>query len=78
MRTLISDKHFAHVAPTEDGFEVELHRNEDARDLLTEVARMETPLLRFEHIQPTLHEIFVQHVGRAATAPRDREVVAHA
>lgn len=73
-RSLIGEGRFPHVSPTEDGWELELYRNEDARDLLAEVAQLDTPLLRFEHIQPTLHEIFVQQVGRAATTPRHREV----
>lgn len=77
VQAFIAERRFPHVAPTDDGFEVELHRNEDARGLLAEVAGMETPLLRFEHMQPTLHEIFVQQVGRAATTPRHREA-AHA
>lgn len=74
VRSFIAAGRFPSVTPAEDGWEVELVRNEDARELLAEVTRLQTPLLRFEHIQPTLHEIFVHQVGQAAAAPRAPEV----
>jgi ABC-2 type transport system ATP-binding protein len=74
-RTLIERGSFPEVSPTEAGWEIELRRNEDARDLLAAVSGLDSALVRFEHIQPTLHEIFVDKVGGTATAPRHREAV---
>ena len=65
------------ISPTEDGWELELRRNEDARELLAAVSGLKTPLVRFEHVQPSLHEIFVAKVGRKGVSPRHAEV-AHA
>lgn len=74
-RELLGRTPHAGIIPTEDGWEIELLRNEDARDLLVAVSELDAPLLRFEHVQPSLHEIFVEKVGRSGAAPRHREVV---
>lgn len=74
-RALFERGTFPDVVATHDGWEVELRDNRDARELLTALSKLDTQLVRFEHIQPTLHEIFVDKVGSAAAAPRHREVV---
>src|SRR5690606_28741953 len=65
-RALIERGNFPDVAPTEDGWEIELRSNDDAGELLAAVSALDARLVRFEHIQPTLHEIFVEKVGRSS------------
>jgi ABC-2 type transport system ATP-binding protein len=60
-----------------DGWEVELKGHADARELLSAANALDVPLARFEHVQPSLHDIFVQRVGDAVR-PRRRAEVAHA
>jgi ABC-2 type transport system ATP-binding protein len=60
-----------------DGWEVELKPSVASRELLAAAGALDVPLSRFEHVQPTLHEIFVQRVGDAAR-PRRRPEAAHA
>jgi ABC-type uncharacterized transport system ATPase subunit len=40
----------------------------DARTVLKQAAELDVPLSRFEHVEPSLHEIFVDRVSRARTA----------
>jgi ABC-2 type transport system ATP-binding protein len=49
-------------------WEVEPLPGVDARRLLSEVSALDVPLLRFEHVEPSLHEIFVRQVGEAAAS----------
>jgi ABC-2 type transport system ATP-binding protein len=58
-----------------EGWRLELAGG-DPRALLDELNRLDVPLSRFEHEQPSLHEIFVSRVGDAAT-PHRRPEVAH-
>jgi ABC-2 type transport system ATP-binding protein len=74
-RALIACGGFTAAYPIESGWELELRENEDARDLLSAFSELDTAIVRFEHIQPTLHEIFVEKVGRTAASPRHREAV---
>ncbi|HEU0299029.1 MAG TPA: ATP-binding cassette domain-containing protein [Longimicrobium sp.] len=60
-----------------DGWEVELKPAADPRELVSAANGLDVPLSRFEHVQPSLHEIFVQQVGDAVR-PRRRPEVAHA
>jgi ABC-2 type transport system ATP-binding protein len=60
-----------------DAWEVELRPGADPRALVAAANGLDVPLSRFEHVQPSLHEIFVQRVGDAAR-PRRRPEVAHA
>jgi ABC-2 type transport system ATP-binding protein len=60
-----------------EGWEVELKPHADARELVAAANGLDVPLARFEHVQPSLHDIFVQRVGDAAR-PRRRPEVAHA
>ena len=73
-RELIQRGTFAETRRTSDGWELELHRNEDARDLLVALGEIDARVVRFEHVQPSLHEIFVEKVGRNAARPQHREV----
>jgi ABC-2 type transport system ATP-binding protein len=61
----------------QDHWEVELRPDADPRALVAAANGLDVALSRFEHVQPSLHEIFVQRVGDAAR-PRRRPEVAHA
>jgi ABC-2 type transport system ATP-binding protein len=61
----------------QDAWEVELKPSADPRELVAAANQLDVPLSRFEHVQPSLHEIFVQRVGDAVR-PRRRPEVAHA
>jgi ABC-2 type transport system ATP-binding protein len=61
----------------QDGWEVDLRPGADPRALVAAANGLDVALARFEHVQPSLHEIFVQRVGDAAR-PRRRPEVAHA
>jgi ABC-2 type transport system ATP-binding protein len=76
-RALVQRGGFRAVTETEDGWVVELAAEEDPRELLAAVSGLDAALVRFEHVQPTLHDIFVEKVGRSAASPRHREA-AHA
>jgi len=49
-------------------WEIEPLPGVDTRRLLAEVSALDVPLLRFEHVEPSLHEIFVRQVGEAAAS----------
>ncbi len=53
---------------------VELSEHTDPRELLSALARLDVPVVRFERVQPSLREIFVSRVGAAAVAHRRPEV----
>jgi ABC-type uncharacterized transport system ATPase subunit len=55
---------------------VELEPGADSRRLLAALAAMDAPLVRFERVEPSLHEIFVARVGDAST-PHRRPEPAH-
>jgi len=57
-----------------DGWTIELPAESDVRQALAEVAAANVPLAKFEHLKPSLHEIFVQQVGHAEIADRRSEV----
>ena len=67
---------FERVDRIRDGWEVELKPTANPRELVSAANGLDVALSRFEHVQPSLHDIFVQRVGDAAR-PRRREV-AHA
>lgn len=64
---------FAALSVTPDGWEFELPDGEEPRALMSELSQIEQLPVRFERIQPSLHEIFVQQVGAGASAPRKME-----
>jgi ABC-2 type transport system ATP-binding protein len=52
---------------------VELMPGRTGADLLRAALDDGVPIARFEHVEPTLHEIFIQHVGAAAPRAGRRE-----
>jgi ABC-2 type transport system ATP-binding protein len=60
-----------------DGWEVELAAGFTSRELVAAASGLEVALSRFEHVKPSLHEIFVQRVGDAAR-PRRLPETTHA
>jgi ABC-2 type transport system ATP-binding protein len=68
---------FERVDRIQDHWEVELRPGADPRALVAAANGLDVALSRFEHVQPSLHEIFVQRVGDAVR-PRRRPEVAHA
>jgi ABC-2 type transport system ATP-binding protein len=60
-----------------DAWEVDLRPGADPRELVAAANGLDVRLSRFEHVQPSLHEIFVQRVGDAAR-PRRRPEETHA
>jgi ABC-2 type transport system ATP-binding protein len=76
-RLVRESRWFRDVARSGDGWEVELEPSVDRRELLGALASLDTPLIRYSRIEPTLHEIFVSRVGEAST-PRRRREPAHA
>jgi ABC-2 type transport system ATP-binding protein len=70
------DGRFGRPAPAGDGWEVELAGSADPRELVAALNSLDTPLARFERVEPSLHEIFVARVGDAST-PHRRPEPAH-
>jgi ABC-2 type transport system ATP-binding protein len=73
-RLLRGDRRVRSVEAAPEGLEIELEPGSDPRQVVAAVCQLDVPLTRFEHIEPSLHEIFVQHAGNAATAGRRAEV----
>jgi ABC-2 type transport system ATP-binding protein len=67
---------FREVTARVEGWEVELAPAASVPALLAELSQQDVPLIRFERAHPSLHEIFVRHVGDATT-PHRRPEVAH-
>ena len=57
-----------------DGWEVELPSAEEVTRTLAVLASTGAAVSRFEHVKPSLHEIFVEKVGHAEIAARRPEV----
>jgi ABC-2 type transport system ATP-binding protein len=55
------------------GYQVALTPGADARAVMAGLSQLQTPVERFEHVQPSLHEIFVNRVGQASVAQRRPE-----
>jgi ABC-2 type transport system ATP-binding protein len=66
---------FEHAERHDSGWRVDLRPTADPRALLTELNGLDVPLVRFLRVEPTLHEIFVSHVGDAGTAHRRPETI---
>jgi ABC-2 type transport system ATP-binding protein len=60
------------------GWDLELAPGRVGADLLRSVTNAELPVRKFEHVEPSLHEIFVRLVGGAAAKPARRAEVSHA
>ena len=67
------DGFFESSTPIRRGWEVSLPLNVSPRDLFDRLAGFETVPTRFEQVEPSLHEIFVRHVGSTAANPPRRE-----
>ena len=57
-----------------DVWEVDLPGDDHVRRALIALAAVDSPLSRFEHVKPSLHQIFVEKVGHAEIAARRPEV----
>jgi ABC-2 type transport system ATP-binding protein len=58
---------------TPHGWELELPGRDEVSHVLRQLASDSMPLAAFEHVKPSLHEIFVSHVGHAEKAARNPE-----
>src|SRR5690606_19437395 len=64
---------FESVTPLRRGWEVTLPPTGSARELFAELATFDAVPSRFEQVEPSLHEIFVGHVGDVAANPPKRD-----
>jgi len=67
---------FGPFRPHGDGWRLEMHPDADPRELLRALAGLDATVVRFERVQKSLHEIFIDRVGGAVT-PNRRPEVAH-
>jgi ABC-2 type transport system ATP-binding protein len=65
---------FAAAARSGSSWMLDLPAESDVQQTLAALASANVPLARFEHVKPSLHEIFVQQVGHAEVAERRPEV----
>jgi ABC-2 type transport system ATP-binding protein len=72
-RFMAEERRFGEFSARGEGWSIELAPGTDQRELMRAVAALDAPVARFEHEQPSLHDIFVAHVGDAATPHRVRE-----
>ena len=61
------------AARSGNAWEMDLPDPADIRRALTGLAAADVHVSKFEHIRPSLHEIFVDHVGQAKVAERRPE-----
>ncbi|CAN5751847.1 ATP-binding cassette domain-containing protein [soil metagenome] len=75
-RLMGDSRWFTRVERRGDGWEADLAPAADPRDLLAAVNTVDVPLIGFVRVEPSLHDIFVERVGRASVAHRrpEREV----
>jgi ABC-2 type transport system ATP-binding protein len=66
---------FRRVEQRGEGWEVELDPGVDTSELLRALGAVDVPLIRYNRIEPSLHEIFVSRVGEASTPLRRPEPV---
>ena len=59
---------------TGNAWTFDLRTDADVQATLSALAAARLDVARFEHVKPSLHEIFVQHVGHAEVAERRPEV----
>jgi ABC-2 type transport system ATP-binding protein len=77
-RFLRESPHVLEAREADGGWEVALAGESGTGTLLADLAQLDVPVSRFEHLQPTLHEIFVSRVGDASKARRLRADTAEA
>jgi ABC-2 type transport system ATP-binding protein len=68
-----SDPALARAARSGEGWELDLPGARDVNLVLSALAAADLHLTRFEHVRPSLHEIFVDRVGQARVASRRPE-----
>jgi ABC-2 type transport system ATP-binding protein len=71
---LMGSGQFSRAERGGEGWTMELAAESDVRQALAELGAANVPLAKFEHVKPSLHEIFVQQVGHAEIAERRPEV----
>jgi ABC-2 type transport system ATP-binding protein len=67
------DPVLARATRLEDAWEIDLPDRADVHRVLARLAAADVPLTRFEHVRPSLHQIFVGIVGHAEIAARRDE-----
>ena len=75
-RFMAAETRFGPVSPKGEGWRIDLDAGADPRELMQALAALDTPAVRFEREQKSLHEIFIDRVGGAVT-PNRRPEVAH-
>jgi ABC-2 type transport system ATP-binding protein len=75
-RFMAEEKRFGSFQAQGERWRVELAPGADPRALMQALAALDTPVVRFEREQKSLHEIFIDRVGGAVT-PTRRPEVAH-
>jgi ABC-2 type transport system ATP-binding protein len=68
------DAIFSRAVAVGHGWELDLPGPDAVRHVLSTLAAIDAPVVRFEHVKPSLHEIFVERVGNAGVAARRPEV----
>jgi ABC-2 type transport system ATP-binding protein len=69
----MASSRFGHAEGKGEHWTVDMPVGADPSPLLASVATLEVPLARFQREQPSLHDIFVSHVGNAAHPARRQE-----
>lgn len=69
---------FRRVERQGGGWVVEMEDYVDRRRILDALNAVDVPLVRYARIEPSLHEIFVSHVGEASTPHRHHREAVHA
>jgi len=72
----MASSRFGRAEGKEEHWTVEVAEGADPSPLLAAVAQLDAPIARFQREQPSLHDIFVSHVGNAAH-PTRRPEAAH-
>lgn len=71
---VMNEGRFAAAERNGDRWMLDLESESDVRHALAALASADVALAKFEHVKPSLHEIFVQQVGHAEVAERRPEV----
>jgi ABC-2 type transport system ATP-binding protein len=74
---MAGETRFGAVTPHGDGWRIEMDPDADPRALMQALAALDATVVRFERVQKSLHEIFIDRVGGAAATPNRRREVAH-
>lgn len=60
-----------------DEWHIELRTQDDVRGALSALAAADVPVATFEHVKPSLHQIFVNRSGRRTSPPGARRCPVH-